>query len=255
KDRAALFQKFGELVHQVDGNYIAAMDSGVTTKDMDEIRKSTPYVTCTSDSFGDGDPSPYTALGVLRGMEATVEFRTGSKSLSGLHVAIQGVGHVGFALAKLLHEAGVRLTVCDHNKENTDRCEAELNAEVVAKDAIFDVPCDIFSPCALGGAINEETIDRLQTKMIVGSANNQLSKMALDQELHNRDISYAPDFLVNAGGLIHVAGLYDYGDDKKARDQIIKLYDETLNLFERAKQENKPTNQIAVQIAEERLNG
>lgn len=253
KDRAALFQKFGELVDQVGGRYIAAMDSGTHMTDMDEIAKSTKFVTCTSDDYGDGNPAPYTALGVLRGIEATVQFRRGTDDLSGLHMAIQGVGHVGYFLAKYLHEKGAKLTVCDIKQAHVDACEQEFGAQVVDPDAIYDVPCDIFAPCALGGTINEQTIERLDCEMIVGSANNQLANMTLDRTLMEKGISYAPDFLVNAGGLIHVAGLYDYGDEKKAHDQILKLYDETLHLFQRADKEKIPTNQIAVQIAKERL--
>lgn len=251
--RQQLFQKFGELVEHVKGQYIAAMDSGTEINDMDAIAKSTKYVTCTSDSIGDGDPSPHTALGVLRGIEATVKFRLGRDDLSGLHVAIQGVGHVGYYLAKFLHEKNVKLTVCDINPDATNRCVNEFGATVVSTNEIYSVPCDIFAPCALGGVINENTIPQLKTNMIVGSANNQLAKMSFDQVLFERDITYAPDFLVNAGGLIHVAGLYDFGEEKQAHEQIIKLYDETLNLFIRAEKENKPTNQIAIEIAKERL--
>lgn len=254
-DRTLLFQKFGELVEQVGGRYIAAMDSGTKTSDMDAIAKSTQFVTCTTDSFGDGDPSPHTALGVLRGIEATVQFRNGSDSLEGLHVAIQGVGHVGYFLAKLLHEKGARLTVCDIKDAHTQRCVDEFQAQVVAVDAIYQVPCDIFSPCALGGVINHQTIEQLQCNMIVGSANNQLARMELDHVLQNKGITYAPDFLVNAGGLIHVASIYDYNDEQKAHEQILGLYDETLNLFQRAEREQLPTNQIAIHIAEERLAG
>lgn len=255
EDRGALFRKFGEFVEEVGGRYIAAMDSGSDVADMDEIAKSTKFVTCTSATQGDGDPSPLTALGVFRGLEASVKFKLKTDDLTDLRVAIQGVGHVGYYLGKLLHERGAKLIVCDINKEAAQRCVDEFQATVVAPDDIYDAQCDVFSPCALGGVINDTTIEKITAKIIAGAANNQLSKMSLDKVLFDRDVLYAPDFLINAGGIIHVAGVYDYGDSEKGNQQIMALYDETLKLLQRSKDENIPTNQIAIKIAEERLNG
>lgn len=255
KDRAAMFRKFGEFVDEVGGRYIAAMDSGTKVTDMDEIAKSTKFVTCTSDTHGNGDPSPLTALGVFRGLEAAVKFKLNTDDLTDLRVAIQGVGHVGYYLAKQLHERGAKLTVCDVKADATQRCVDEFQATVVAPDDIYDVECDVFSPCALGGVINDSTIEKLKASIIVGAANNQLAKMSLDKVLFDRDVLYAPDFLVNAGGIIHVAGIYDYGDGEKGHQQIMALYNETLNLLQRSKKDNIPTNQIAIKIAKERLSG
>ncbi len=252
-DRKALFQEFGKFVEEVGGDYIAAIDSGTNVADMDEIQKTTQYITCTSDSPGNGDPSPHTATGVLRGIEAAVKFKFGKDDFRGLHMSIQGVGNVGSKLAGYLHEKGARLTVCDVHPENAQFCAEKFGAKVVDPEAIYDVECDLFAPCALGAVINDYTLSRLKTKMIVGAANNQLAVMRFDQELYDRDILYLPDFLVNAGGLIHVAGIYESGNAKKAHDSILAIYDESLNLLERSKKENKPTNQIALEIVEERL--
>lgn len=252
-DRQKLFEVFGRFVEELNGDYIAAMDSGVTVADMDAIQKSTKYVTCTSDAPDKGDPSPNTALGVFRGIQAAVKFKLGRDDLNGLHVAIQGVGNVGGKLAGYLHERGAILTVCDTNPKNTERCAKEYSATIVGVDDIYDVDCDLFAPCALGAIINDNTIPRLKAQMIVGAANNQLAVMKFDQELHDKGILYLPDFLVNSGGLIHVAGIYETGDPQYAHNAILGIYDESLSLLERAKKENKPTNQIALKIAEERL--
>lgn len=254
KSREALFERFGKFVHRNEGRYIAAMDSGTTMTDMDAIAKSTDYVTCTTKDPGNGNPSPHTALGVCRGIEAAVKFKMGQDSLHDVHIALQGVGNVGYFLAKLLHERGAKLTVCDINNEAVQRCVEEFGATAVDLGAIYDVPCDVFSPCALGSSINPKTIDRLKCKIVAGAANNQLAHRTLDEILHHHNILFAPDFLINAGGLIHVAEIYDHGDEERARRQIINLYDETLRIFERAQAEDKPTNQIARTIAEERLN-
>lgn len=252
-DRQAMFREFGKFVDEVGGDYIAAIDSGTDVADMDEIQKSTKYITCTSDSPGNGDPSPHTAIGVLRGIEAAVKFKLGKDDFTGLHMAIQGVGNVGTKLAGYLHEKGAKLTVCDVNPKNTQFCVEKFGAKVVETDAIYDVECDLFAPCALGAIINDHTLPRLNTQMIVGAANNQLAVMRFDQELYDNNILYLPDFLVNAGGLIHVAGIYESGDAQKAHDAILAIYDESLSLLERSKKENKPTNQIALTIVEERL--
>lgn len=254
KNREALFERFGKFVDRIGGRYIAAMDSGTTMTDMDAIAKSTSYVTCTSNDPGNGNPAPHTALGVFRGLQAAVKFKMEQDSLQDVHVALQGVGNVGYYLAKFLHEGGAKLTVCDVNGEAVQRCVEEFGATAVDIGAIYDVACDVFSPCALGSSINPKTIDRLKCKIVAGAANNQLAHRALDEVLHQNNILFAPDFLINAGGLIHVAEIYDHGDEERARQQIIHLYDETLSIFERAQAEDKPTNVIARTIAEERLN-
>lgn len=253
-DRRAYFESFAEFVNQLNGRYVTAVDSGTEVSDMDIISTKTPYVTCTTEGGG-GDPSPFTAIGVKRGIEAAVEFKLGKTDLSGIHVAIQGVGHVGFYLAKDLHEAGARLTVTDVNEANARRCAKEFGADVVSPENIYQVECDVFSPCALGAVLNTHTIPQLNTHIVAGSANNQLKDIGRDdQHLFERGILYAPDFLINAGGLIYASAAYDHGSLEQARNQISHIYDACLNIFERAKAENKPTSYIAKVIAEERLN-
>lgn len=254
KSREALFERFGKFVDRIGGRYVAAMDSGTTMADMDAIAKSTDYVTCKTSDPGHGNPAPHTALGVFRGLQAAVKFKMGTDNLQGVHVALQGVGNVGYYLAKLLHEQGAKLSVCDINNDAVIRCVEEFSATAVDIGGIYDVACDVFSPCALGSSINPKTIDRLKCKIVAGAANNQLAHRTLDEVLHQHNILFAPDFLINAGGLIHVAEIYDHGDEERARQQIINLYDETLSIFVRAQAEDKPTNYIARTIAEERLN-
>jgi leucine dehydrogenase len=253
KDREAYFAAFAKFVHELGGRYITAMDSGTTSADMDIIAKYTPYVTCNTLSGNSGDPSPSTAFGVKRGIEAAVKFKLGKDSLKDIHVTIQGVGHVGYYLAKELHECGARLTVCDINQAVLDRCVREFGATPTSPESIYDVKADIFAPCALGAVLNAETIKRLQVKIVAGSANNQLAHQQHTVALHERDILYVPDFVINAGGLIQVAVIYDHGDAKEANKQISDIYHTVLAIFERAKNENLTTNEIAEAMALERL--
>lgn len=253
KDRKAYFESFADFVNQLNGRYVTAMDSGTDVVDMDIIATKTPFVTCTSKDGG-GDPSPYTALGVKRGIEAAVKFKLGKNDLKDVHVVIQGTGHVGYYLARDLHQAGARLTISDINQANLDRCVQEFGAKVVGVEDVYDVPCDVFAPSALGAVINNNTIPRLKTTIVAGSANNQLKDIeADDKALFERGILYAPDFLINGGGLIQAASAYDHGSLEQAVNQIHDIYDALINIFIRAKTENKPTNYIAQVIAEERL--
>lgn len=254
KDRKAYFETFGSFVNELNGRYVAAMDSGTDVSDMDIISAKTRYVTCTTASGGGGDPSPFTALGVRRGIEAAVKFKLGRDNLNGIHVAIQGAGHVGYHLAKELHQLGAKLTIADIDPKHSEDCQRDFNAQIVSSDEIYRVTCDVFAPCALGAVLNANTIPFLNAPIVAGSANNQLKDLIADDRLlFERDILYAPDFLVNAGGLIQAACFYDHGNLEKAIDQIQHLYDASMNIFERAKRENKPTNHIALVIAEERL--
>ncbi len=190
----------------------------------------------------------------MRGIEAAVKFKLGRDSLRDVHIAIQGVGHVGLVMSKMLHERGAKLTVCDLNPAAVEQCVTQYGAAAASVDDIYDVSCDVFAPCALGSSINTQTVDRLKCEIVAGSANNQLAHPTMDSVLFKRGILFAPDFLINAGGLIHVAEIYDHGDQQRATQQITNLYDEAIAIFERAQAENKPTNQIASLIAEERLN-
>jgi len=245
-DRKAFFEAFGEFVHELGGRYITAKDSGTTLEDMDIIATKTPYVASTSEMV---DPSPFTALGVKQGILAAVKHRFNQDNLDGLHVAIQGVGYVGYPLAAHLHELGARLTVCDIDETNVQRCVDEFGASSVHPDEIYSVDCDIFSPCALGAIINDETIPVLKAKIIAGAANNQLAQVRHGQALLDKGILYAPDYIVNAGGVIHAVHKYNKKSDQEAHDKIINLYSTLLDIFEKAKHAGKPTNIVADEIA------
>lgn len=253
KDREAFFEKFGEFVNELGGRYITAVDSGTTPAEMDIIARRTPFVTCTTASGIDSDPSPSTALGVRRGIEAAVKFKLGKDTLEGIHVAIQGVGQVGYYLAQDLHQRGARLTVADINTAHVERAVKEFGAAVVAPDQIYDVAADVFSPCALGAVLNLNTINRLKASIVAGSANNQMSHRHYGSVMHERGILYAPDFLINAGGLIVVAVLYDKGDMQKCIEQINNIYFTVYDIFERSAVENRATSEIAENLAKERL--
>lgn len=252
-NREAFFSAFGEFVNQQQGRYITAMDSGTDAADMDIIAKQTPFVTCTTFGGYEGDPSPLTAYGVRRGIEAAVKFKLGRDSLKDIHVAIQGAGHVGYYLAKELHQLGARLTVTDTRPEALEKARKDFGANIVAPAEIFDVTCDVFAPCALGAVLTLETIAKLKCPIVAGSANNQLDHHLHAQALHDRDILYAPDFVINSGGLIHVSAIYAHGDSQKAEQQISGLYETLMHLFKRGKEENCSTNVVAEIIALEKL--
>ncbi|MBX3708418.1 MAG: amino acid dehydrogenase [Gammaproteobacteria bacterium] len=253
KNHEALFEKFGEFVNELGGRYITAVDSGTSSKEMDIIAKRTPFVTCTTQSGADGDPSPLTALGVRRAIEAAVKFKIGRDSIEGIHVAIQGAGHVGYYLAKELHALGATLTMSDINTSLLQRCVDEFSVMTCHPDEIYSVNADVFSPCALGAILNLKTIKQLKTPIVAGSANNQLSHHHYGTLLHERGILYAPDFLINAGGLIHVAVLYAHSDMKKSLEQINNIYHTVYEIYEHSARENKATSEIAERIARDRL--
>ena len=253
KNRDAYFEAFGEFMNELGGRYITAVDSGSSPQEMDIIARKTKFVTCTTASGSTGDPSPETALGVRRGLQAAVKFRLGKDSLEGIHVAMQGLGHVGYALAKDLHRLGATLTLTDMDQERLKRTADECHATICKPDEIYDVKADVFSPNALGSVLNSNTIKRLNVKVIAGAANNQLSHHQYGVMLLERKILYAPDFLINAGGLIYVAAIYAKGTKEQALAKIDHIYDMALELFERAERENMATNIIARQMAKEKL--
>lgn len=253
KDRQAYFEAFGDFVNELGGRYITAMDSGTTQADMDVIATRTPFVTCTTISGTGGNPAPSTALGVRRGLEAAVKFKMGNDNLQGVHVAIQGAGQVGYYLAKELHALGARLTMCDISPLNLDRCVEEFGVTICPVEEIYDVEADVFAPCALGAVLNFETIKRLRVSVIAGSANNQLAHHKHGTMLHEKGILYAPDFVINAGGLIYVAAIYDHADSEKAIQQVEDIYGNLMGIFARSKAENLPTTDVAEKIALEKL--
>lgn len=251
-DRTAYMHQFGQFVSEMNGRYITALDSGTLLEDMDIISQYTPHV--ASLSKYNGDPSPSTARGIFRGIEAAVAFKLGRDSLKGIHVAIQGLGHVGFLLAKQLHEAGALLTVADVSPAAVERAVKELGAQPVSTDDIHKVPCDVFSPCALGAVINDKSIPELQTTIIAGAANNQLAHTYHGTMLHQRNILFATDYVINAGGLIFAACKYLGTPEAQVMEQIDGIYAHISEIFIRASQENLPCNEIADALAQEKLN-
>lgn len=249
-DREAYLHCFGKFIDKLNGRYITAMDSGTQLEDMDIIAQHTPYVASRSNH---GDPSPSTAHGVFRGIEASVHYKLGKSSLNDLHIVIQGLGHVGYHLAQLLHRAGAKLTVADINPALVERAAIAFNANVVDTHQIHAVPCDVFAPCALGGILNETTINQLQTTIVAGAANNQLAHSINGQLLHDNGILYAPDYVINAGGLIFAASRYSETSEEKMLQHIDGIAMTLLEIFERSTLQNRPTNAVSDAIAKERI--
>src|SRR5690625_4967566 len=210
----ALFRAFGRYVNSLNGRYITAEDVGTTEEDMDYINMETNFVTGTS-SGGVGDPSPVTALGIYKGMKAAAKAAYGTDNLENKTIAGQGVGHVAYSLCEHLHKEGAKLIVTDINEEAVNRAVKDFDATAVAPDEIYSVQCDIYSPCALGGTINDDTLQVLKAKVIAGSANNQLLEDRHGDILHEKGIIYAPDYVINSGGVINVVDeLVDYNRDR-----------------------------------------
>jgi leucine dehydrogenase len=218
---------------------------------MNVVATKTKHVLCTSGEGGDA--SAFTAIGVRRSIQAAVQFKLGRDNLDGMHIAIQGAGHVGYYLAKELQTLGAQITMCDINQEHLDRCIDELNVAVAPVDQIHALDCDIFSPCALGATLNQETIPQIKASMVVGSANNQLAHQSQEHLLHERGILYTPDFVANAGGLIYAASMYSKAGIDTASEKTDKIYDTIMQIFERSKQENLMPNEVATKIAQEKL--
>lgn len=250
-DRTNYMHQFGEFVNTLGGRYITALDSGTQLSDMDLIAQHTPYV--ASLSSYNGDPSPSTATGVLQGIKAAILFKTGSDSLQGRHVAIQGLGHVGYLLASQLTELGAKITVADINAGAVDKAVRELGATAASTENIHAIACDVFAPCALGAIINDVSINQLQTGIIAGAANNQLAHTYHGQLLHDKGILYAPDYVINAGGVIFAASKYLKTSDTQFNLQLENIHTTLLTIFTRSQQENRPTSDIADIMAREKL--
>ncbi len=253
-DRGRLFTAFGRAVDTLGGRYITTEDSGTSTADMDFVREGTRHVVgMAREHGGSGDPSPFTAFGVLRGIEAVARFALGRGDLEGLKVAVLGVGHVGLPLARLLRDRGAKLWVADVKAEAAARAREELGATVVSPEAIYDLEVDVFSPCALGAILNDGTIPRLRCKAVAGAANNQLGEERHGIDLHRRGIAYAPDYAINAGGLINVAQEIVGYDEGRSREKCARIFDTITMILERARAENTRPEVIADRIVEERL--
>ncbi len=253
ENREALLISFAKHIDRLNGNYITAEDSGTSQADMDLMSKYTKFITGKSGQGGSGDPSPMTALGVLRGIQAVAKFLWNRNDLEGLTIAVQGVGHVGYPLAKHLHENGAKLIVCDVVKEYTQRAADELNAKVVDPDYIYDQECDIFSPNALGGVVNNYTVGRLRCKVVAGASNNQLDETKHGEELAQREILYAPDYAINAGGLINVSQEWAGYNAEIAIEKTKNIYDTMMEIFEKSKSSGQRPEQVADAIVEERI--
>lgn len=250
-DRHALFQRFGRAVETLNGRYITAMDAGTEITDLDQIGTQTRHVIgCSRDGI---DPSPFTALGVYTALQVTCARQLHRQDFNGLHVAIQGLGHVGRRLAMMLSWAGARLTITDTDQERGQTLANRLGAEFVAPERIYDVPCDAFMPCALGGVLNADTISRLDTRLIVGAANNQLASSEDARHLQDRHILYTPDYVNNAGGLIALA-LHHQQQGNEAIRRKVKAIGRTLaNLISDAERLRVSPAIMADRMAEQRL--
>jgi leucine dehydrogenase len=249
-DRTALFTEFGRFIENLGGRYITAEDSGTSVEDMEIVRKQTRHVTgLPPKDGGGGDPSPYTALGVRRGIEACVKHAMGRSSLDGVRVSIQGVGHVGYYLAKELHTLGAKLIVSDIDASRTNRVREEMGATVVPNDQIFAQDVDVFAPCALGAVLDDGTIPQIRAKIIAGAANNQLAEPRHGDALQARGIVYGPDYAINAGGLVNVAQEYAGYDEKVSREKVLRIYDTIFEIVERAKATGVSSDTVADQIA------
>ena len=249
---AQLFAAFGRAVESLAGRYITAEDVGMSVEDMRHVREQTEYVTGlpqSGDSAG-GDPSPWTALGVFLGIEAAVKVRLGKDSIDGLTVAVQGIGHVGAHLCRLLHEAGAKLLVADVNRDNLTQISAELPVDIVAPADILYADADVLAPCALGNILTSATIPKIKAQVIAGAANNQLSIEDDGAHLSERNILYAPDYVINAGGIINVSHEY-HGDssEDRVRADIDQIPERLQAIFAAASETGRPTNELADELA------
>lgn len=256
KDKSeALFRAYGRYLESLNGRYISAEDVNISVHDIDHIYTETNYV-CGVDKAhgGSGNPAPYTALGVFRGIQASAFKTWGERSLKDRVIALQGVGSVGTELAKLITEDGGRIIFTDISEENVERFKNEFpNAEYVAPEGIYDVNMDIYAPCALGATINDNTINRIKCKVVAGAANNQLAEDRHGQELKDKGILYAPDYLINAGGLMNVSIEFEGWNDVKSRRMVDTIFDTTLDIFKIAEDENIPVSKATDLLAERRL--
>lgn len=247
-----LFMAFGDAIASLGGRYITAEDVGVSVDDMRNVQRQTEHVSGlpqSGDSAG-GDPSPWTAIGVFMGIQAAVKTRLGKDSLDGLTVAVQGVGHVGANLCQLLHDAGARLLIADVNRSNLDATAAAMPVEVIAPTEVLFADADILAPCALGNILTSATIPKINAKVIAGAANNQLSTVADGKRLAERDILYAPDYVINAGGIISVSHEY-HGDssEQHVRSDVEKIPDRLRSIFAESIETGRPTNELADELA------
>ena len=249
-----LMRKFGEFVHSLSGKYITAEDVGMETSDMDIVREVTPFVTGISESKGGaGNPSPITAYGVFMGMKAAAKHKYGSDDLDGKKILVQGIGHVGESLVEHLSNEGAIVYIADINPAKLEEVSKKYSAKIYTED-VYAADVDIYAPCALGATINDETILRMKAGIIAGAANNQLA----DENIHGKllqekGILYAPDFLINAGGIINVYAELEGYDKAEIMRKTENIYNTTLEILKTADARNIPTHFAALQIAQQRI--
>lgn len=251
-----LFEAFGRFVDSLGGRYITAEDVGTTTSDMESVRRATSFVSGLGRKPGEagGDPGPKTAFGVYLGIKAAVKFRLGRTDLSGVSVAVQGVGGVGYHLCRLLAAEGAHLRVADVRPSAIERVRDELEAVEVPAESVLSQDVDVFAPCALGAILNAQTIPLLGAGIVAGAANNQLAEDKDGQALQHAGILYAPDYVINAGGIISVAREYQGGaTEAQVTAEIYGIPARLTEIFERARRESRTTNAIADQMAQERI--
>jgi leucine dehydrogenase len=250
----ALLRAFGRFINTLNGRYIVAEDVGTSTADMAIIRQETKHVVgLLTARGGSGDPSPVTAYGVLHGMQACTREVFKTKQLEGLTVAIQGAGHVGCNLAKNLQREKANIIITDIYKKNAQQVVSEFGATYIKPEDIYSVKCDIFSPCALGGILDDKNIRKLKCRIVAGSANNQLKANRHGDLLEQRGILYAPDYVINAGGLINVAQELKGYDRARALHKAARIYNAITRVINIAKEENIPTYLAADKMAERRI--
>jgi leucine dehydrogenase len=253
----ALFRAMGRFVDDFGGRYITAEDMNIGIPDLEIVKQETQWVTGLSrESGSSGNPSPYTAYGCIVGLQAAVDFHYGSPDLTDKHVLIQGVGAVGGRMAVLLKEKGAKVTICDINDQRVQEMAAEHGFDVVDDENHLDVDCDIYAPCARGAGINDDTIPKLKCEVIAGCANNVLLEPRHGEELRQRGILYAPDYVINAGGIINVSVEVNFEggyDEAEAMRRIDRIDDNLKAVFELARDEGIPTNEAASMLAKRRI--
>jgi leucine dehydrogenase len=249
--REMIFRAHGRFVESLGGRYITAEDVGTNVEDMDFVHMETEHVSGIKDRSG--DPSPVTAFGTYRGIKAAACAKYGSGSLKDVKVAVQGVGHVGYYLCQDLANEGAKLVVTDIDPARVKRIVKEFGAEGVAPDRIYSVDAQVFAPCALGAVVNDETLPQFKFEIIAGAANNQLAEERHGDELEHRGILYAPDYVINGGGLINVYGELNGWTAERSKRKAGEIYDTLLQLFELAKKQGIPTYAAADRLAEQRI--
>ena len=250
-----MMRAFGRFVDSLAGKYVAAEDSGTTVQDMQTIQQVTTHVSgATQGHSHAGDPSPYTAYGIFMGIKAAVKHKLGRDELTGLKVAIQGVGNVGYHLAKHLKEAGATLFVCDVYPENLKRALDDLGCYAVLPKDIYSADVDVFAPCAMGGILNDQTIPTIKANIVAGGANNQLARPEHGQMLFDKGITYAPDYVINAGGIIDIAYQQNGGSEEAKMQHIEKIAATLGEIFAESDKLKTSAQEVADQIARSKLN-